>query len=78
MTPNGAARCCSTRQRITPGTLDYDALNTSKAGLRTLAQAMAKGYPSDGMHVAHIVIDRAIGSEKSQTRFPAQPTARSG
>mgnify|MGYP003693897081 CR=1 FL=1 len=41
-----------------------------KAGLRTLAQAMAKEYASDGIHVGHVVVDGAIGGEKIKKRFP--------
>jgi hypothetical protein len=35
-----------------------------------LAQAMAKEYASDGIHVGHVVIDGAIGGEKIRKRFP--------
>jgi NAD(P)-dependent dehydrogenase (short-subunit alcohol dehydrogenase family) len=52
------------------GRSGYGAFNSSKAGLRTLAQAMAKEYAGDGIHVGHIVVDGAIGGEKIKTRFP--------
>ena len=52
------------------GRSGYGAFNSSKAGLRTLAQAMAKEYASDGIHVGHVVVDGAIGGEKIKTRFP--------
>jgi NAD(P)-dependent dehydrogenase (short-subunit alcohol dehydrogenase family) len=52
------------------GRSGYGAFNSSKAGLRTLAQAMAKEYASDGIHVGHVVVDGAIGGEKIRTRFP--------
>ncbi|MGI9432102.1 MAG: SDR family NAD(P)-dependent oxidoreductase, partial [Myxococcota bacterium] len=42
----------------------FGAFNSSKAGLRTLAQAMAKEYAADGIHVGHVVVDGAIGGEK--------------
>jgi NAD(P)-dependent dehydrogenase (short-subunit alcohol dehydrogenase family) len=52
------------------GRSGYGAFNSSKAGLRTLVQAMAKEYASDGIHVGHVVVDGAIGGEKIKTRFP--------
>lgn len=48
----------------------FGAFNSSKAGLRTLAQAMAKEYGPDGIHVGHVVIDGAIHGEKILTRVP--------
>ena len=52
------------------GRTGYGAFNSSKAGLRTLAQAMAKEYASDGIHVGHVVVDGAIGGEKIRKRIP--------
>jgi NAD(P)-dependent dehydrogenase (short-subunit alcohol dehydrogenase family) len=52
------------------GRSGYGAFNSSKAGLRTLAQAMAKEYAADGIHVGHVVVDGAIGGEKISRRLP--------
>jgi NAD(P)-dependent dehydrogenase (short-subunit alcohol dehydrogenase family) len=52
------------------GRSGYGAFNSSKAGLRALAQAMAKEYAGDGIHVGHVVVDGAIGGEKIKARFP--------
>jgi NAD(P)-dependent dehydrogenase (short-subunit alcohol dehydrogenase family) len=52
------------------GRAHFGAFNSSKAALRTLAQAMAKEYAADGIHVGHVVVDGAIGGEKVMTRFP--------
>lgn len=52
------------------GRAGYGAFNASKAGLRTLAQAMAKEYASDGIHVGHVVVDGAIAGDKIFSRFP--------
>jgi NAD(P)-dependent dehydrogenase (short-subunit alcohol dehydrogenase family) len=52
------------------GRSGYGAFNSSKAGLRTLAQAMAKEYASDGIHVGHVVVDGAIAGDKILSRFP--------
>jgi NAD(P)-dependent dehydrogenase (short-subunit alcohol dehydrogenase family) len=48
----------------------FGAFNSAKAGLRTLAQAMAKEYAGEGIHVAHVVVDGAIGGDKIMNRFP--------
>ena len=52
------------------GRAGYGAFNSSKAGLRALAQAMAKEYAGDGIHVGHIVVDGAIAGDKIFKRFP--------
>jgi NAD(P)-dependent dehydrogenase (short-subunit alcohol dehydrogenase family) len=51
------------------GRSGYGAFNSAKAGLRILAQAMAKEYAADGIHVAHVIVDGAIAGDKIQ-RFP--------
>ncbi len=43
---------------------------SAKAGLRTLAQAMAKEYAEEGIHVGHVVVDGAIAGDKILKRFP--------
>jgi NAD(P)-dependent dehydrogenase (short-subunit alcohol dehydrogenase family) len=48
----------------------YGAFNSAKAGLRVLAQAMAKEYAADGIHVAHVIVDGAIAGDKIFQRFP--------
>jgi NAD(P)-dependent dehydrogenase (short-subunit alcohol dehydrogenase family) len=52
------------------GRAGYGAFNSAKAGLRALAQAMAKEYAGDGIHVAHVVVDGAIAGDKILRRFP--------
>jgi NAD(P)-dependent dehydrogenase (short-subunit alcohol dehydrogenase family) len=52
------------------GRSGFGAFNSSKAGLRILAQAMAKECAADGIHVGHVVVDGAIGGEKIRKRFP--------
>jgi NAD(P)-dependent dehydrogenase (short-subunit alcohol dehydrogenase family) len=52
------------------GRAGFGAFNSSKAGLRTLAQAMSKEYGRDGIHVGHVVVDGAIGGEKIRKRAP--------
>lgn len=42
----------------------YGAFNSSKAALRVLAQAMAKEYGPEGIHVGHVIVDGAIAGDK--------------
>jgi len=52
------------------GRAHFGAFNSSKGALRTLAQAMAKEYAEDGIHVGHVVVDGPIGGEKIMTLLP--------
>ena len=52
------------------GRANFGAFNASKGALRNLAQAMAKEYAQDGIHVGHVVIDGPIGGEKIKKGFP--------
>ncbi len=71
MVPKGAGTLLFTGASASlRGRSGYGAFNSSKAGLRTLAQAMAKEYAADGIHVGHVVVDGAIGGEKIKKRFP--------
>jgi NAD(P)-dependent dehydrogenase (short-subunit alcohol dehydrogenase family) len=47
----------------------FAAFASAKAGLRSLAQAMAREFGPQGVHVAHVVIDGGIAGERLQ-RFP--------
>jgi NAD(P)-dependent dehydrogenase (short-subunit alcohol dehydrogenase family) len=48
----------------------FGAFTAAKGGLRNLAQAMAKEYAGEGVHVGHVVVDGPIGGEKIRTRLP--------
>ena len=52
------------------GRPNFGAFNSAKAGLRTLAQAMAKEYGPQGIHVGHVVVDGAIAGERIKNRIP--------
>ena len=52
------------------GRENFGAFNSSKGALRYLAQAMAKEYGRDGVHVGHVVIDGPIGGEKIKKNLP--------
>ncbi len=42
---------------------------SAKAGLRNLAQALAREYGPQGIHVGHVVVDGVIDGERVRTRF---------
>ena len=42
----------------------------AKAGLRMVAQSMAREFGPEGLHVAHVVIDGGIDGEKQRGRNP--------
>ncbi|MGH8596533.1 MAG: SDR family oxidoreductase, partial [Gammaproteobacteria bacterium] len=42
----------------------------AKAGLRMIAQSMAREFGPQGIHVAHVVIDGGIDGERLRTRIP--------
>jgi len=52
------------------GRANFGAFNSAKGALRNLAQAMAKEYGSDHIHVGHVVIDGPIGGDKIIKGFP--------
>ncbi len=52
------------------GRPNFGAFAAGKAGLRALAQALAKEAGPQGIHVGHVVIDGAINGEKIRTRMP--------
>lgn len=43
---------------------------SAKAGLRMIAQSMAREYGPLGLHVAHVVIDGGIDGERLRSRMP--------
>lgn len=48
----------------------------SKAGLRMIAQSMAREYGPQGLHVAHVVIDGGIDGERLRNRGPEMTKER--
>ena len=52
------------------GRANFGAFNSAKGALRNLAQAMAKEYGPDYIHVGHVVIDGPIGGDKIIRGFP--------
>lgn len=56
----------SASRRGRPGFAHFGA---AKAGLRNLAQALAKDYGPRGVHVGHVVVDGLVNGERLQSRF---------
>lgn len=48
----------------------FVAFAAGKAGLRAVAQAMAREFGPMGIHVAHVIIDGGIRGERVTTAFP--------
>ena len=50
-----------------PGFAHFSA---AKAGLRMIAQAMAREFSPQGLHVAHVIIDGGIDGERLRSAVP--------
>ena len=71
MLPNGSGTVLFTGASASlRGRANFGALSAAKGALRNLAQAMAKEYGPEGIHVAHVVIDGAIGGDKVRKAVP--------
>ena len=54
----------------------YAHFAAAKAGLRMIAQAMAREFGPQGIHVAHVVVDGGIDGDRLRQRAPASAQAR--
>jgi len=71
MTPSGKGTLLFTGASASlRGRDNFGAFNSAKAGLRTLAQAMAKEYGPKGIHIGHVIIDGAIAGDKIMLHRP--------
>jgi NAD(P)-dependent dehydrogenase (short-subunit alcohol dehydrogenase family) len=71
MLPNGKGTLLFTGASASlRGRAGFGAFNAAKGALRTLAQAMAKEYGPEGIHVAHVIIDGAIDGAKIREAAP--------
>jgi short-subunit dehydrogenase len=52
------------------GGVGFSAFSGAKHALRALAQSMGRELGSEGIHVAHVVIDGAIDTEFIRNNFP--------
>jgi NAD(P)-dependent dehydrogenase (short-subunit alcohol dehydrogenase family) len=57
------------------GSARFSALAVGKFGLRALAQSMARELHPQGIHVAHIVIDGQIASDRARKMSPGRDEA---
>jgi len=48
----------------------FAAFTSAKAGLRTMAQSLAKGYGPKGIHIAQVIIDGGINGDRLRERMP--------
>jgi NAD(P)-dependent dehydrogenase (short-subunit alcohol dehydrogenase family) len=54
----------------------FTAFATAKAGLRALAQGMAREFGPQGVHVVHTIIDGVINGERARTQFADYVSAK--
>lgn len=54
----------------------FTAFAAAKAGLRALAQGMAREFAPQGVHVVHTIIDGVIDGERARTQFADYVSAK--
>jgi NAD(P)-dependent dehydrogenase (short-subunit alcohol dehydrogenase family) len=54
----------------------FTAFATAKAGLRALAQGMAREFGPQGVHIVHAIIDGVIDGERARTQFADYVSAK--
>ncbi len=57
------------------GGIGFSAFAGGKAALRALAQSMAREFGPQGLHVAHVIVDGVIDSERVRTTQPERVAA---
>ena len=57
------------------GGVGFSAFAGGKAALRALAQSMAREFGPQGLHIAHVVVDGVIDSERVRTTQPERVAA---
>ena len=58
------------------GKENYAQFAAAKAGLRMVAQSMAREFGPQGLHVAHVVIDGGIDGDRLRAAWPQAVEAR--
>lgn len=76
MLPGGGALIFTGASASLRGKSGFGAFNSGKAALRTFAQALAKEYGDQGLHVAHVIIDGGIAGQRQFDRLGAVPDAK--
>ena len=54
----------------------FTAFATAKAGLRALAQGLAREFSPQGIHVVHTIIDGVIDGDRARNQFPEYVKAK--
>jgi NAD(P)-dependent dehydrogenase (short-subunit alcohol dehydrogenase family) len=57
------------------GGVGFSAFAGGKSALRALAQSMAREFGPQGLHIAHVVVDGVIDSERVRTTQPERVAA---
>ncbi|MEI8304850.1 MAG: SDR family NAD(P)-dependent oxidoreductase [Burkholderiales bacterium] len=70
MLPGGGTLLFTGASASLRGRAGFAAFNSAKAGLRNLAQAMAKELGPKGLHVGHVVVDGGIDGDKLRKGRP--------
>ena len=52
------------------GKSNFGAFNSAKGAMRNLAQALAKEYALNNIHVAHVIVDGPLDGERIRIKFP--------
>jgi NAD(P)-dependent dehydrogenase (short-subunit alcohol dehydrogenase family) len=64
MLPGGGTLIFTGASASLRGRAGFGAFNAGKGALRNLAQAMAKEFGPEGLHVAHVIIDGGIAGDR--------------
>jgi NAD(P)-dependent dehydrogenase (short-subunit alcohol dehydrogenase family) len=70
MTPRGGTLIFTGASASLRGRPPFAAFASAKAGLRAVAQAMAREFGPEGLHVAHVIIDGGVDGDLLHERFP--------
>ncbi len=76
MLPRGGTLIFTGASASLRGRSGFGAFNSGKGALRSLAQAMAKEYGPEGLHVAHVVVDGGIHGDFVLRNMPEFAEAR--
>ena len=52
------------------GKANFGAFNSAKGALRNLAQAIAKEYADNSIHVGHVIVDGGLAGDRIKNRVP--------
>jgi NAD(P)-dependent dehydrogenase (short-subunit alcohol dehydrogenase family) len=74
--PQGRGSLAFTGATASPrGGAKFAGFASAKAGLRSLAQSLARDFGPQGIHVAHVVIDGGIDGERLRSAAPQRAEA---